>query len=66
MALAWNSSSLTPKSQAFWANSLAHDEPQERPGHGDGGEHRGRDADDQDQGEALDRGRAAEVQDRRR
>src|SRR4029077_5557575 len=41
---------------------LDHD-TQDRPGHGYGREHRGQDADDQDEGEAADRRAADPVQD---
>src|SRR3989304_4419836 len=43
---------------------LGHDDPQDRPGDGDRGEHRGQDAEDEDEGEALDHRGAEEVQDR--
>ena len=41
--------------QARLPGPLAHDDdPEDRPGHGDRAEHRGEDADDQDEREALD------------
>src|ERR1035437_3786847 len=55
-----------PEKPGLLDDLLFHHEPQQGSRHCDGGEHGGRDTDYKDEGEALDRGGAAEVKDRRR